>query len=196
VPRPRLARASALPASVRSSLDLRMGERVLASAPLLSRGWVVATTRGLHLVDPAGASERHGWDRVAAAVWSDTASMLQVTWVDSRRQLLLEFAGSPGFLPEVIRERVEASVVISRRIDAGGRRGVRVAVRREGPGAELSMQVVADRGVDLSDPGLAARVEVELADLREQTGLSGGRSKGGSKEGELPRLDSNQRPSD
>ena len=192
MPRPRFARAAALPAAVRSSLDLRHGERVLAGAPLLAQGWVVGTTRALHVVDSAGADERHGWDRVAAAVWSDTASMLQVTWVDSRRQLVVELEGAPGYLPEVIRERVEASVVISRRLDVTGRRGVRVAIRREAPGAELSTQVVADRGVDLTDPVLAARVAAELADLCEQAGLS----EGGSAEEELPRLDSNQRPSD
>ncbi len=97
--------------------------------------------------------------------------MLQVTWADGSRQLLLELAGDAGFLPEVIRERVEASVVVSRRIGAGGRRGVRVAVRRAGPGAALTTQVVADRGVDLAEPELAARVAAELADLREQTGM-------------------------
>jgi hypothetical protein len=158
---------------VRSALDLRRGERVLAGARLVGEGRAVGTTRALHVVAPDGAVERHGWDRVAAAAWSDTASMLQVTWVDAQPQLVLEFADGPGFLPEVVRERVEASVVISRRIETGGRRGVRVAIRREAPGAELSTQVVADRGVDLTEPGLAARVAAELADLREQAGMTG-----------------------
>jgi hypothetical protein len=120
-----------------------------------------------------GADQSWGWDRVAAAVWSDTASMLQVTWVDERRQLVLELAGQAGYLPEVIRERVEASVVISRRIPVTGRRGVRVAIRRAAPGAALTTQVVADHGVDLAEPELAARVAAELADLQEQAGMPG-----------------------
>jgi hypothetical protein len=173
VSRNRFARPSALPPPVRRALDLRRGERVLAGARLAGGGWVVGTTRALHVVDADGRGERHGWDRVAAAVWSDTAEMLQVTWVDAQPQLVLDFADGPGFLPEVIRERVEASVVLSRRIEAGGRRGIRVAIRRESPGAELSTQVIADRGVDVSEPGLAARVAAELADLREQTGMTG-----------------------
>jgi hypothetical protein len=187
----RLGRKVALPASVRAGLALEDGERVLAAAALLDGRWVVGTTRSLHVVAPDGAGERHGWDQVAAAVWSDTASMLQVTWVDQHRQLVLELAGDAGFLPEVIRERVEASVVVSRRVSAGGRRGVRVAVRRAGPGAALTTQVVADRGVDLNEPELAARVAAELADLREQTGMTDLEVGVG-----LPRLDSNQRPSD
>lgn len=191
----RFGRKTALPATVRSGLVLLDGERVLAVAPLVDRRWLVGTTRALHVVDASGSGERHGWDRVVAAVWSDTASMLQVTWADSSHRLEVELAGDAGFLPEVIRERVEASVVVSRRVSAGGRRGVRVAVRRAAPGAELSTQVVADRGVDLADPELAARVAAELADLTEQTGMDEemGRSGGGAG---LPRLDSNQRPSD
>ena len=167
----RFGRKIALPPAVRAGLSLRDGERVLAGAPLVDRRWVVGTTRALHVVDAEGAGERHGWDEVIAAVWSDTASMLQVTWADSSRQLELELAGDAGFLPEVIRERVEASVVVSRRVSAGGRRGVRVAVRRAAPGAELTTQVVADRGVDLADPELAVRVAAEVADLEEQTGM-------------------------
>jgi hypothetical protein len=167
----RFGRKIALPAAVRSGLVRLDGERVLAAAPLVDQRWLVGTTRGLHVVDADGVGKRHGWDQVVAAVWSDTASMLQVTWADSGRQLEVELAGDAGFLPEVIRERVEASVVVSRRVSAGGRRGVRVAVRRAAPGAELTTQVVADRGVDLADPELAARVAAELADLEEQSGM-------------------------
>jgi hypothetical protein len=147
----------------------------------------VGTTRALHVADDSGTLARHGWDQVAQAAWSETASMLQVSWADGRRPLVLEMADSPGFLPEVVRERVEASVVLSRRIEVSGRRGVRVAVRREAPGTPLSTQVVADRGVDLTEPGLAARIAGDLAELAEQVGLPTDR---------LPRLDSNQRPSD
>jgi hypothetical protein len=189
----RLGRRTAVPAQVRRALGLERGERVLAAARLRNGGWLVATTLALHVTGPEGSAEgsaetsRHTWDRVAGAVWSDTAAMLQVTWVDGSRQLVVELAGEEGLLPEVVRERVEASVVLSRRFDVQGRRGVRVAIRRAHHGAELQTQVVADRGVDLTDPAIAARVAVELADLREQVGM---RPEG------LPRLDSNQRPSD
>lgn len=164
-----------MPAPVRAAMTLDRRERVLAAAPLVNRRWVVGTTTALHVVDPeaggASADESWGWDRVAAVVWSDTASMLQVSLADERRQLELELAGKSGYLPEVIRERVEASVVISRRIPVTGRRGVRVAIRRAAPGAALTTQVVADHGVDVDEPDLAARIAAELADLREQAGM-------------------------
>jgi hypothetical protein len=172
-----LRRRTAVPVGVRSALTLERGERVLAAAQLQDRRWVVASTRALHVApEGAAAGERHGWDQVAAAVWSDTATMLQVTWVGERTQSLLEFGsseGAAGFLPEVIRERVGASVVLSRRIAVTGRRGVRIAIRRTAPGAELTTQIVPDRGVDLTDPELAARVDAVIADLREQTGMRG-----------------------
>jgi hypothetical protein len=164
---PSVRRRAVVPAEVRAAIPLARGERILAAAQLQDRRWVVASTRALHI----GPGETRGWDQVEAAVWSDTATMLQVSWVGERRQSLFEFAGSAGFLPEVIRERVEGSVVISRRIPVNGRRGVRVAIRRAAPGQPLTTQVVPDRGVDLRDVEIAARVEAALADLREQTGM-------------------------
>ena len=79
-------------------------------------------------------------------------------------------------------------MVLSRRIDV--QRPARACgwPYGERTGApSCTTQVVADRGVDLTDPALAVRVAAELADLREQTGM---------RTGGLPRLDSNQRPSD
>jgi hypothetical protein len=169
----RIRRRPSLPAPVRAELDLQRGERVLAAGRLRSGGWLVATTLALHVTERArvAAPVRRPWDQVAGVVWSDTASMLQVTWVDGSRQLTVELATDEGYLPEVLRERVEASVVLSRRFDVQGRRGVRVAIRRAHHGAELTTQVVADHGVDLSAPEVAARVRAELADLREQAGM-------------------------
>ncbi len=183
---PRLGRRTTLPAEVRAQLDLHRGERVLAAGHLLRGGWVVATTLALHTAD-GGEPRRRTWDEVAGAVWSDTASMLQVTWADGSRPLTVELVPGEGLLPEVVRERVESSVVLSRRFTVQGRRGVKVAIRRAHHGADLITQVIADRGVDLREPEVAARVRAELADLREQAGMD---------PGGLPRLDSNQRPSD
>jgi hypothetical protein len=182
----RLGRRTTLPSQVRTQLDLRRGERVLAAGRLLGGGWVVATNLALHVVGPEEPLRRP-WDEVASAVWSDTASMLQVSWVDGGRALTVELVPGEGLLPEVVRERVESSVVLSRRFVVQGRRGVRVAVRRAHHGAELSTQVIPDRGIDLQEPAVAARVRAELADLREQAGMAPEK---------LPRLDSNQRPSD
>lgn len=170
-------------------MALPRGERVLAGAELARGGWVVATTHALIRVSggepgetgEAGetgesgeslAADRRGWERAGTAAWADTADMLQVSWIGTPRPMLLEFGpAGAGYLPEVVRERVEASVVISRRVPVDARRGVTVAIRRAGPGAPLVTQVVPDRGVKLDDPEVTERVAAELADLRDAVGM-------------------------
>lgn len=152
---------------------------MLAGAELAHGGWAVATTHALIRVTRGDSGEpleidRRGWERAGSAAWADAADMLQVTWVGTTRPMLLEFGpAGPGYLPEVVRERVEASVVISRRVPVDGRRGVTVAIRRAGPGAPLVSQVVPDRGLKLVDPEVTARVDAELADLRDAVGMRG-----------------------
>ena len=184
-------RRTPLPAAARADLGLTPRERVLTAAQLADGRWVAATTTAL-LVTTAAGPERHGWESVDSAVWAEGASMLQITWVGSSRSTLLEFAGSAGYLPEVVRERVEASVVLSRKISVRGSQGVKIAVRRSGPGGGLITQVVPDRGVRIDEPEVAARIAFELADLRDATGMPADEDWAP----ELPRLDSNQRPSD
>jgi hypothetical protein len=188
---PVLRRRTPLPPGVRTELGLAPRERVLTAAPLADGRWVAATMTAL-VVATSGGPERHGWESVDSAVWAEGASMLQVTWVGSSRSTLLEFADTAGYLPEVVRERVEASVVLSRKISVRGSRGVKIAVRRSGPGGELITQVVPDRGVRIDEPDVVARIAVELADLRDATGMPAAEDT----TPELPRLDSNQRPSD
>ncbi len=77
----------------------------------------------------------------------------------------------PGQLPETLRERVQASVVLAETVDLGGRRTAKVVVRRDlGTGALLS-QAVLGRGVRASDPGVAEELRLGLARVREQVGL-------------------------
>jgi hypothetical protein len=168
-----------LPAQVREGLALARGERVLAHATLVAGGWLVATTTALVLVDPIeGPASGPGtprvrtpWHEVAEAIWTSDDRTLRVRWVGgagTEQQLLL----GPGesYLPEVVRERVMSTYVISRRVAGAGRRGVTVAVRRRAD-ATLVVQAVADPGVDLLRPGIAAAVAEAARDLREQVGL-------------------------
>jgi hypothetical protein len=168
-----------LPAQVREGLALARGERVLAHATLAAGGWLVATTTALVLVDPIEGPAsgpgtprvRSPWHEVAEAVWSSDDRTLRVRWVGgdgADPQLLL----GPGesYLPEVVRERVMSTYVISRRVAGAGRRGVTVAVRRRAD-ATLVVQAVADPGVDMLRPGIAAAVAEAARDLREQVGL-------------------------
>jgi hypothetical protein len=168
-----------LPAQVREGLALARGERVLAHATLAGGGWLVATTTALVLVDPIdgpasgpGTPRVHApWHEVAEAVWNAEDRMLRVRWVgDPGREHVLLLGSGESYLPEVVRERVMSTYVISRRVDVQGRRGVTVAVRRRAD-ASLVVQAVADPGVDLRRPGVAAAVTEAACDLRDQVGL-------------------------
>jgi hypothetical protein len=168
-----------LPAQVREGLGLARGERLLAHATLAAGGWLVATTAALVLVDPIdgpasgpGTPRVHRpWHEVAEAVWSSEDRTLRVRWVaDPGSEHLLLLGAGESYLPEVVRERVMSTYVISRRVDAQGRRGVTVAVRRRAD-ASLVVQAVADPGVDLRRPGVAAAVLEAARDLRDQAGL-------------------------
>jgi hypothetical protein len=171
-----------LPAQVREGLGLARGERLLAHATLAAGGWLVATTTALVLVDPIegpasgpGTPRVHTpWHEIAEAVWSSDDRTLRVTSVtgDGTEQLFLLGKGE-GYLPEVVRERVMSTYVISRRVEVQGRRGVTVAVRRRAD-ASLVVQAVADPGVDLLRPGVADAVGEAARDLRDQVGLPPG----------------------
>jgi hypothetical protein len=168
-----------LPAQVREGLGLARGERVLAHATLAAGGWLVATTTALVLVDPIdgpasgpGTPRVHTpWHEIAEAVWSSDDRTLRVRYAsgDGVEQLLLLGKGE-GFLPEVVRERVMSTYVLSCRVTAQGRRGVTVAIRRRAD-ASLVVQVVPDPGVDLLRPSVAAAVTAAVRDLRNQVGL-------------------------
>jgi hypothetical protein len=168
-----------LPAQVREGLGLARGERLLAHATLAAGGWVVATTTALILVDPIdgpasgpGTPRVHTpWHEVAEAVWSSDDRTLRVRRVcDPGAEHLLLLGEGESYLPEVVRERVMSTYVISRRVDVQGRRGVTVAVRRRAD-ASLVVQAVADPGVDLLRPGVADAVTDAARDLRDQVGL-------------------------
>ena len=65
-----------------------------------------------------------------AGLWSGEDGSLRVTWVDGERPARFVLH-RPGALPETLRERVQASVVISEAIDLGNRRTARVVVRED-----------------------------------------------------------------
>ena len=89
--------------------------------------------------------------------------------VPGRPSLRLRLS-EPRRLPEAVRERVQASIVVSAYHKLGRIGGVRVVARRSGA-AEPVWALVYDRGVDPLDPVVRARAEQILADVRAQTGL-------------------------
>lgn len=162
-----------LPAAVKAAAALTPGERVLAVARL-DAGWTFATTHALHVVTTLGADGEP--DTARRVAWTDVRSVttvpselgLDVLLVDGARWSV-PVGSSPGRLPETVRERVQNSVVHSRFLEVRRSKGVHVSARRT-PEEQVSVQVSADPGIDLTDPAVAAQVE-ELrqemtADLR------------------------------
>jgi len=140
---------------------LAAGERVLARART-EEGWhLLATTRGVQhrgdgtgeavpyqaMIDVRWSSDTGRLDMLVAEAWSGPGRLVSV--------VLRE----PGGVPATVRDRVQASILLTRRVEAGRRQGCTVAVRRapdgEGP---MIVQVTYDPGVDPEDPQLAAQV--------------------------------------
>jgi hypothetical protein len=131
-------------------------ERVLASAVLSGGGHLVATTAGLWLPTPDDGPRRIGWHLVSKASWGGGGLVL----VEAQEQEVVEGAvlladlparrmrlGDPGRLPEVVHQRVTASIRSRhhRKLPAGGA----WFVQRKVPGHDGTLlQVRADPGTD------------------------------------------------
>ena len=166
-------RAPRLPASVRTALELGAGERPLAWTIEPASGvHVVATNHGLYAVSAAGERTlARPWHEVDAGTWSAELTQLTVTFVDGGRpgQWVL---GDSSLVPETLRERVQASVVLAQLVDLGDRRRARAVIRQDLAGGGLVEQVVLGRGTRADDPEIAAATSHALAYLREQVGLT------------------------
>jgi hypothetical protein len=138
------------------------GERVIATARTRGDGWVVATERALLTVDG-----RTPWTDVEHAQWYADEQVMQVDPLPGFGRTLRLTLTEPGRLPETVRERVMASIVVSRRVPLPGG-SARVVARRDAGSDELTWQVVPDAGTDLDGPGVREQVEVVLARLQDE----------------------------
>lgn len=172
-------RRPAVPADVAAAIAPDDGEKLLAWAPEeRTGGTVVAGRHRLHLVAP-GAEGSHGpvvvlarpWHLVDAGSWDGESSTLTVTWVDGERPTRLVLP-EPGQVPETLRERVQASVVLAEAVDLGNRRTAKVVVRKDLATDRLLSQAILPKGVRSTDPGVSEQVREGLARVREQVGLA------------------------
>ena len=164
----RLPGRHAVPDDVRRAVVLTQGERVLGSAPTVDGETLVATSQRLVLVAPPAVRWARPWARVDAAGWDHEAGILRVEWLGEPTSSLELVGGTGPRLPEVVRERVESSVVTSRHVQVPGHGGVRLVVRRAGE--ELALQVVPDPGTVLDDPAVSTAVEEARRELADQVG--------------------------
>lgn len=193
----KVQRAEFAPA-VAQALDLAKGEKVLAFAVDDNTGaYVVATTYALAVVTssvrPSSAETsaprssatetsaaehstaertlRRRWLSVDAGAWEPETATLTVTWADGRRAGQWSFRDQSTLLPETLRERVQASVVLSTRLALGDRRAGRVAIRQDFATRELVAQTILGRNTRADDPEVQAHVQAALAHLKDQVGL-------------------------
>jgi hypothetical protein len=157
------------PAAVVDRAGLARGEKVLAATPS-GDTWLLGTRLALVVVRP-DLVDRIPWELVEKAGWDLDESVLQVSevgrWGIERpvHRFPLE---EPGRLLELVRERVTASVVMQRRVEVDGRRGLTVSARRSPTGGEVAWFVEYDEGVDPDDPVVADLAQVGLADAQAE----------------------------
>lgn len=146
------------------------GERVLAWAPSGASS-VVATDGALVL--PAGADpERVPWDLVLRVSWEpDGFVLVSQERPGARAETRQVPVPDLGSLPAVVKERVNASIVVARQVSLDGERGARIVARRTPGSSELRWSVVFDAGLDPSDPALRAAADEALAALRGSLGV-------------------------
>ncbi|MEV4369599.1 MULTISPECIES: hypothetical protein [unclassified Nonomuraea] len=151
-----------LPADVRRSLDTRPGERVLTFTET-SDGHLVATNLALFLSD----GTRVPYEEIDKASWDDEG--LRVVTTGGARHF--ERVAEPRMLPETVRERVNSTIVVNKRVSLPGRGGVRLVARRPPGGEVLGWTLVFDDGLDPTDPGLRAQAEQALEGVRRSMGV-------------------------
>ncbi len=172
VPWPR--RRDALPAEVTQDLRLQEGERVLATSREEAGDWHVATDQALHVaVD--GRHQRIAWECVDRASWDRDSERLVVVEVadfgEPHPEHRLDLT-EPGLLLEVVRERVTASVLLSRHVSVAGSRGLKVVARRAPTGGgDVIWSFWLDVGLQPDDPSVRAAVERGLAEAQSELGM-------------------------
>ena len=164
----RLLRRRRVPAAVRESLRRERGERVITYAVTRDGRYVVATGRALYLPGDV----RLPWEQVHQATWHGGWLYVQETsTLDARggeHHLRLD---DPGRLPEAVRERVSATILVNQYARLTGDHGVRVVARRSPTGTETTWTLVFDAELDPHDPALRTAAGQVLEEIRRQTGV-------------------------
>jgi hypothetical protein len=148
------------------------GERVL--------GWctagdssLIATEKALLLPQSDGVAVRVPWDLVLRVTWEEAAVEVTAQESPGGRPVVrrIPISQQPGALPEVVRERVNASIVVQHHVELVGERGARFIARREPDSTDLRWSVVFDGGLDARDPDLRRKADAALAALRISLGV-------------------------
>jgi len=166
-----LRRTDPVPKEIAGAMPLGRGESLLnGAADLDGTAWVIATNHSLASVTPDGSLVwRRPWHEVDHGSWDRESGLLTVTWVDRGRPGQWRFGDERLFL-QTLRERVQASVVLSEELRLSGRRTGRAVIRQDLATRELVEQVVLGRGVREDEEVRQASARA-LGWLREQVGM-------------------------
>jgi hypothetical protein len=169
-------RRAVAPADVLARAGLARGERVLAHAAADDGTWLLGTGDALVVVEPADTI-RLAWETVESADWDRDTGRLRVAEVGDFGQLrpVHRFTlDDPQRLLQLVRERVTASVLLQRRVEVRGRRGLTVIARRPPRGrGEVTWAYELDAGLDPADPEVVRAAEEGLRAARLDVGLDG-----------------------
>jgi hypothetical protein len=167
-------RGRRLPDEVRRRAGLAAHERVLAHGRAADGAWLVGTPSAL-VVLRGEEPLRLPWAGIQGVGWNDEDQRLTITEVGSfgdQRPVHDFHLEGQGLLLQLVRERVEASIVLQRRVSLGRRRGFTVIGRRS-DGAAIEWMVDYDTGVEPADPEVGRTVEEALAAARGDVGEAG-----------------------
>ena len=152
-------------------------EDVLAAVELTNGRWVAGTRAAVYLPsDAADADRRVGWEKIERANWDSEASVLHVYETTDfgtplrATELKVE---DPGRFGQLLRERVDASIVVQRHVPLSGKRGVRIVGRRNpaATDAAVTWNFVLDKGLEPTQPGVVDAAEAALRQVRDEFGI-------------------------
>lgn len=163
-------RGPAVPDEVAAALGDGAGAVLSFARDVRSTAYVVGTKTHVYAVRSGSVELDRPWHMVDTGSWDDETRRLTVQWVDKAPAAVWEL-DDPGTFPQVLRERVQASVVLADEVDLGAKRRARVVVRKDLATGALMGQTILGRGVRSTDPGVREGTRAALDRLREQVGL-------------------------
>lgn len=156
-----------LPVADYRTLTAALGERVRVLAWAAAGGGPVVGLAGALAIRGPEAWRFIGWHEIVSGGWDAETGLLQWRESDGVRDAI-ELA-DPGALPDLFRERVEASIVVQRRLELPRGRAAMIVARRQlggAAGAPLEWNVTRHGGGFDTEEALQA--EAELARLRAE----------------------------
>lgn len=154
--------------AIGKELATALGRRVDALAQATGRDVVMVAGRDLVALRRAGEWRSWGWEEILNGRWNADQSSFE--WTTTGGHRIAVALDEPGRLPEVFRERVQASVVVTESHDLD-RGTVSIIGRRRLDGSDtLTWYATASGGASLADDATAAFVVARTDQLARDWG--------------------------